>query len=393
MIKRILPTLERLLSLLVVFLMLSATTLWTGRFFGKQWGTDDKFTQVEKIASVAPNAAQMTDLGLAGRILVPRDSASWFVWSADRAEQLGVVLSSEPYASDVIGYAGTTPLYIYLDNDDKVKEVVAGENFETRSFFRRAADGLLNQWDGLPAHQAAPLEVDAVTGATYSSHALIENMRNTLAVYAETEHVGRTAPIIGWVRTFALFAVFGLGIFVSFRFKGKKWWRIAVLVLNVGVTGFWCGQFLSISVLRGWIENGADFLLYLPTLVMLLISLIMPYLGKPNHYCMWMCPYGSLQELAWRLPFPKIKVKAKTFKRLRSIRFVLLSVLMLLLWMGYGAFLLDYEPFSAFIVTTAAPAVIVLAASFVVLGLFFPHPWCHCVCPVGALLNLAEEKK
>ena len=54
---------------------------------------------------------------------------------------------------------------------------------------------------------------------------------------------------------------------------------------------------------------------------------------------------------------------------------------------------LEYEPFSAFMVVTAAPAVMILAGIFVVLGIFIPHPWCQCCCPVGAVLNLAEKTK
>ena len=393
MINKLLPIFERLLSLLVVFLMLSATILWTGRFLGTDLGTTEEFAQVEDLVTVAPTSKQLKKLGLEDEILIPRDSTSWYVYTADRKDKLGVVLSSEPFSREVIGYAGSTPVFVYIDGDDKVKAIVPGKHVETPSFFKRAARGILNEWNGLPANEALYQEIDVVSGATYTSHALIENTRNALAVYTESTNSGDSAPVIGWVRTVALFMVFAFGIFVSLRFRGKRWWRIAVLVLNVGVTGFWCGQFLSVSVLRGWIENGADFMLYLPTLVMLAIAILMPYFGKRNHYCLWMCPYGSLQELAWYLPVPKLKVKAKSFKRLSQLRVGVLMILMFLLWMGYGAFLLDYEPFSAFILTTAAPAVIVLAAAFVVLGMFFPHPWCHCVCPVGALLNMAEEKK
>ena len=393
MIKKLLPTFERLLSLLVVFLMLSVTVLWTGRLFGKDWVFSSSSVSEEELVTVAPNVKQLENLGLGDVCIVPRDSASWNVYTADHKKKLGIVLSSEPYARDVIGYAGTTPLFIYINKRNIVQSVTVGEHVETPSFFRRAAKGIIDKWNGLSVTEALPLEVDAVSGATYTSHALIENMQNALAAHADSAKMNNVAPVIGWPRTVALFAVFAFGILVSFRFRGKKWWRVAVLVLNVGVTGFWCGQFLSLSVLRGWIENGADLILYLPTLVMLFIAIIMPYLGKPNHYCMWMCPYGSLQELAWRLPLPKVRVKAKTFKRLTYVRTVILMILMLMLWMGFGAFLLDYEPFSAFILSTAAPAVIILAAAFVVVGIFIPHPWCLCVCPVGALLNLAEEKK
>ena len=169
--------------------------------------------------------------------------------------------------------------------------------------------------------------------------------------------------------------------------------RTLVLVLNTAVTGFWCGQFLSFSILRGMVQNGTDFILYLPTVVMLLLAIIMPYFKKKNYYCLWMCPYGSLQELAWKLPVPKIKMGPNAIKRMHKIRHIIPALLIILLWAGVGMTVLEYEPFSAFIVVTAAPAVMILAGAFVVLGAFIPHPWCQCFCPVGAVLNLAEKTK
>ena len=72
------------------------------------------------------------------------------------------------------------------------------------------------------------------------------------------------------------------------------------------------------------------------------------------------------------------------------LRFGVLMALLAAMWAGYGAWLLDYEPFTAFFVTAAVPAVAVLATAFVVLAVFVPSPWCRAVCPMGELLHLAE---
>jgi uncharacterized protein with FMN-binding domain len=42
-------------------------------------------------------------------------------------------------------------------------------------------------WNGLPATEAASLEVDAVTGATYSSEGLISNVRSGLTYYLQSK--------------------------------------------------------------------------------------------------------------------------------------------------------------------------------------------------------------
>ena len=392
MIKQIIPFVERLFSLLVVFLMLSATTLWSGQFFGKDWLNTSSGPQ-EKVSLqvAAPNAREMAQLRLSGKRLVPQDSITWVV--KDGQQSLGVVISSLSLAQDVIGYAGNTPLFVYIDTEGTIQGIATMANDETPGFFRRAKRGILGEWKGLTVEEALDTEVDVVTGATYTSRSLNENVRAVLSAYAATDLMRHDAPAIGWGRTLLLFAVFAFGLVVSWRFRGIRWLRLAVMVLNVGITGFWCGQFLSLSILHGWIQNGVDLVLYLPTIVMLVLAIVLPYIGKSHYYCNWMCPYGSLQDLAWQLPLPKVKISAKAYKRMGQLRLWILLILLLMMWMGTGFFLIDYEPFTAFIVSAAAPAVIVLAASFVVLGIFIPHPWCRCVCPVGTLLNLAEEKK
>ena len=393
MFKKLIPFFERLFSLLVVFLLLASTVIWTGRFFGKDWlnGTTGSENNVKQTIE-APNTDEIAVLGLTDKELVPRDSMSWSVVSASKEEQ-GVVLSSSLFTKEFIGYAGTTPLFVYVDKKGTVQAVAPAANEETPSFFRRAAKGVLDKWNGLSAEKALAQEVDVVSGATYTSQSLINNVRSVLAVYVAADVDESYEPVIGWARTLALFAVFALGLITSWRYRGIRWLRLLVLILNTGVTGFWCGQFLSVSVLRGLIQNGTDVVLYLPTVVMLLMAIILPYFGKKNYYCLWMCPYGSLQEIAWKLPLPKVKIGAKAFKYMQKIRMAILMILLASLWMGVGLSALEYEPFSAFIITTAAPAVMILAAAFVILGIFIPHPWCQCVCPVGALLNLAEEKK
>ena len=271
--------------------------------------------------------------------------------------------------------------------------LAAAPNGETPHFFGQARDALFPQWLGKSVDAAARAEVDAVSGATYSSRAIVATVRRTLAARQAAEAPESGGPAIGWGRTVAVLAVVAVGLLVAWRWPGRKGLRLLVLGLNVAVLGFWCGQFLSVSLLRGWVSDGLSPVLYLPAVVMLLVAVVLPYAGKPRYFCTWMCPYGSLQELAWQLPVPKWNVPAATYKVLHGVRFGVLLALLLLLWAGFGAYLLDYEPFTAFLLTSASPAVLALAGGFVVLGLFVPRPWCNGLCPLGALFDLAENKQ
>ena len=392
------PILSRLFSLLLVFLLLASTTITTGQLLGYNWQNEATESETTEGSSVKqgislPTEEELTSLGLDGKTLEPLDSMSWRVMGASK-EQEGFLVSSALQADRFYGYNGSTPIFIFIDNDHVVKSVVASSKHdETPSFYREAKNGILDKWNGMKVKDAIAQEVDVVSGATYSSQSLIDNFRTSMSIYEETTLSHRYGPVVGWPKTIALFVVFAIGLAVAFRFKKIRWMRTVVLVLNTAVTGFWCGQFLSFSILRGMVQNGTDFMLYLPTVVMLILAIIMPYFKKKNYYCLWMCPYGSLQELVWKLPVPKLKLGAKAIKIMHHVRHGILALLIVLLWAGVGMTVLEYEPFSAFIVVTAAPAVMVLAGVFVVLGIFIPHPWCQCCCPVGAVLNLAEKTR
>lgn len=382
--------LEHLLSLLVVFLLLCSAAIWSGQLLGHSLAASR--TEQAAPAFAAPDEAQLRALGLdgAGIRLAPRDSATWTVLDAE-GEAMGYVLSSAPFAPAIEGFAGPTPLYIYMDTEGRVVRSAAGENAETPDFFASAWDGTAPKWEGKDAETGAKLKVDAVSGATYSSLAIVRNMQQTLAAHAASQANDLRRPAIGWGRTAAVAAVLLLGIVAAWRLRGQKWVRLGVLALNVGVLGFWCGQFLSLSLLRGWVANGLDPVVYLPTLLMLAVAIVLPFFGRKRHYCTWVCPYGSAQELAARLPLPKIPCPPAVYRWMKRVRMDVLCLLLLLLWSDLGLFLLDYEPFSAFLVQTAPTAVLVLAGTFLAASLFMPQLWCHSCCPMGALLDLSEE--
>ena len=92
------------------------------------------------------------------------------------------VVSTKPLAKDVQGYGGPVPLKIHI-KDGRVAAVEAEPNAESPDFFNRAKE-LLNHWQNKSVDEALAEEVDAVSGATFSSRAIIANMQRGLA-YAQ----------------------------------------------------------------------------------------------------------------------------------------------------------------------------------------------------------------
>ena len=93
------------------------------------------------------------------------------------------VINTTTLGKDVQGYLGTTPLKIYIEKKNKVVKIEALKNQETPKYFIKVKKALLEKWNGLKVKDAKALKVDAVTGATYSSEAVIENVKLGLDYY------------------------------------------------------------------------------------------------------------------------------------------------------------------------------------------------------------------
>ena len=92
-----------------------------------------------------------------------------------------LVINTTELCKDVIGYDGPTPLVIKVVNG-VVAKVEALPNTESPSYFERVIQGgLLKAVVGKKVSDAAKMQLDAVSGATYSSEAVIENLRAGLA--------------------------------------------------------------------------------------------------------------------------------------------------------------------------------------------------------------------
>lgn len=91
------------------------------------------------------------------------------------------VVNTTTLAKDVRGFKAATPVKIYIKKN-KVVKVEPLKNQETPQYFNKAKT-LLTKYEGLTVSKAASAKVDGVTGATFSSKALIKNVQAGLAYY------------------------------------------------------------------------------------------------------------------------------------------------------------------------------------------------------------------
>ena len=84
-------------------------------------------------------------------------------------------INTKTLCPDVEGFMGPTPVEIRI-RKDTIIDIITLPNEESPSYFYDAT-ALLKKWIGLTPKKGLEIEVDAVSGATFSSKALIENMR------------------------------------------------------------------------------------------------------------------------------------------------------------------------------------------------------------------------
>ena len=108
-------------------------------------------------------------------------------WTADDTmtkENGMTVINTTQLGKDVQGFLGATPVKIYIQKN-KVVKIEALKNQETPKYFLKVKKNLLDKWNGVKVKDAKKMKVDAVTGATYSSKAVIENVQLGLDYYSK----------------------------------------------------------------------------------------------------------------------------------------------------------------------------------------------------------------
>lgn len=96
------------------------------------------------------------------------------------------VVNTTELGKDVVGYVATTPLKIYIQKN-KVVKVEALKNQETPKYFVKVKKQLLDKWNDKKVSEAAKMKVDGVTGATFSSDAVIKNVQLGLEYYQKNK--------------------------------------------------------------------------------------------------------------------------------------------------------------------------------------------------------------
>jgi electron transport complex protein RnfG len=93
------------------------------------------------------------------------------------------VVNTTTLANDVDGYAGPTPVEVYIKKN-KIVKVVPLKMQDGPKYVAKVKNGMLTKYEGMKIEKKKALpKVDGVTGATFTSDAVRENIQRAVEYY------------------------------------------------------------------------------------------------------------------------------------------------------------------------------------------------------------------
>lgn len=376
----------KLLLMLVVFYALAQNR---EMLLGQHLGTNDRN------APVTIDSVPVSQFFHQPTTLTTTDSVLYEVrFAATHTDPDGYVVVGRTATNNAWGHDGPVPVAVFLDDGMIIRGVRMLEQHETRRFVERMQTArFLERWNG--RHLYDPQRpIDATTGATQTSAAVAANVNRTLAALLDRQ----PAPVMArekpdtmageWAVLFV--TVMSLACFLSPDATRRL--RIPLLILSVAVLGIWQGTFLSMAGLYRWLIFGIPPLVCFGTLIVLILSFLLPLFTGRGFYCRYLCPFGAAQELVGMLTRRKLKLSPQTRAVARWVRRGILVTVVILLLILPHVELADLEPFTLFLFRSAALSSLVLAGLGLVGSLFVRRPWCKLLCPTGEILSLLRRE-
>ncbi len=324
-------------------------------------------------------------------------------------ESAGYVFSSADLAPEVRGFGGKINIAIYIDQNGTLIDFHILHSNETPSYL-----DLLKNWlerlKGRKIFTAQPFAgVDAVTGATVSSKAIVsalEQSGHNFVVHVlgrsgaeELRLAGDKTIYLPDVSVMYLIAAFVLALMVSYY--GGFWSRLAVLFTNLLVGGIILNlQYSSEQMVTFLSFQVPAFQLAGPFLLIVGVPVVVLLFG--NIYCGYICPFGALQEVLSYIVPKRLKRPAPQDQMQwgRFVKYVVLFVLLAAFFLVRNRTTLAADPLisifglqisqSGFHLAGAGFSVVmfIVVVTALLFSLFYTRWWCRYLCPAGAFLSL-----
>jgi len=331
-------------------------------------------------------------------------------YATESGNLVGVAfLTTEVAADKSWGYQEQIATLVGVDLKGKITDVKVLSESETPRYTKGLlSDGswFLEQFKQKDAGDNFTLkdDIDAISGATISSSAITSSIDAGLKLLTEellyqqvdkVSEVDKVSPsrhlflqeLLWQIDIISLWIMVGLA-FLSF-FKKDEFLRYLTLGMSVAYLGiFKGGGFSLIDILRLLSFHNPAFWndLYWYSLFVVAIGLT---IIAGRFFCGWLCPFGAIIEVLFRLVPVEWKVTGNTDRFLRLVKYVNLLILLIIAFLFANQILAIYlvgiiEPFATLFRLSGG----LIAWLWLILMLVFSSVisrfYCRYFCPLGA---------
>ena len=295
---------------------------------------------------------------------------------------------------------------VLLDSGGIIRDMKVARHRETPSFLEKTEKkGLIRSLVGKSYDDSFVIgeDVDVVSGATYTSEAIISCAQlgsNKLArdqLKLEVSALEAPGLEIG-IPEFALLALYVLALLGIYKLtKYKRTIRWITMLGGLLILGFWFSVPLTLSKLNsfllGYFPDWHTQMYWYLLIGGFLLSIV---LTRKNIYCTWICPLGGLQECLGAVGGAKPRFSRRFNGIMKWVQrgVALLAILMALYFRNPVK--LNYEIFGVALSLTGATYLFVMTGLFIVASVFIKRPWCTYLCPIIPLeemLRLLSPKQ
>lgn len=367
---------EKILALAAIIILIVAGVLG----FVRETGDIEN-----EIASIIPE----------GKIAQPTEEGRFLLLPDESALPAGYIA-----IETTEGYGGDMVMAVLVDTTGNVEDLEIIRHNETPSFIQKVVrKGLLKNLKGIPFTSSFESAggIDVVTGATYTSEAIIECAKmgsrhiagSELGLEVPEEYETTFTLGIPEIALILLYVIALLGVYTRFRYK--KILRWATMVAGLVVLGFWFSVPLTLSRINlfllgfwpDWHDNLYWYILVLGFFLILLVT-------RKDIYCSWICPLGCIQDGLGLVgdARPRFSVRVNNIAKWIQ-RGVAWMAIMLALYFRTPV-KVNYEIFGVSLSLTGATYLFIMTGIFFMASLFIKRPWCNYLCPVTPVSDLVR---
>ncbi len=346
-----------------------------------------RYDLAEKFKRIIPEAASVEEKNYLN---------SWSKIYDGKGNVAGKFILTSPFSDDIIGYGGNLSLAVLADENEKITGILVVNHRETPAWISGLENiGYFNSWKGKTLEELEEMEIDAVSGATYTSEAVGKIISKRVGIFTGKTAYAKSTPKteISLLKSpyeavlyFILFISL-LGIFIK---KINKF-RIFIQLLSIIFFGVISGKFISIYFLESLSLNGISFLTSLTTIVLLILSVLVPLFFNRHYYCYYICPFGGVQTILAKIQVKKVIPSAKIIIFFRRLRLLIFISLLIAVSASIRIDLTIIEPFSIFIFSTASIITVTGSIIIFIASVFIKNPWCVYLCPTGQFFDLLKD--